>query len=332
MVAAVQSSGSPQSRRFDLKAAQGKVVRPPPRLIVYGEPKIGKTSFAASAPGVVLVPTEDGSLGVDVPRLPVRGKCESFGDVLEALRVLVTGEHNFQWVAIDTLNGVSQLCDEMVCERDFGGRWNSIPGKEGFNAYGKGEKASAQELRAFLVLLDRLTQERGIGVILLAHAGLHKQGNALGADFQKFGAQVSKEAWALVSGWSDQIGHACREIRATTRENERKAKADAVNAERWLSFDGGPGRDAGSRVGYEMPTKILLSWDAYAEASGADKVPLLVDQAMELAARADDEVKENLKKRFGGEVTRDGLAAIGKQKLEVMCNWLLSREQQQGGV
>lgn len=333
MVAAVQAVPSSRpSPRFDLKAAQTKRVRPPPRIIVYGEPKIGKTSFGASAPGVILIPTEDGSLGVDVPRLPTKGKCETFDDVLQALTVLVDGDHDYKWVVVDTLNGAAQLCEKMVCARDFGGRWSSGNGKEGFDSFGKGAKASPHEMRQFLQLCDRLTQERGVGVILLAHAGLHKQGNALGADFQKFGGEMSKEMWALLSAWADQIGHACREIRATVREGEAKAKASMVNAERWLSFDGGPGRDAGARVGYEMPDKILLSWEAYAEAMGADKVPLLVEQAYGLAAKADDEVRENLKKRFAGEVTREALTELGKEKLEVMCNWLLSRQQQQGGV
>jgi hypothetical protein len=309
--------------RFDLSIRPQKQ-KPQPRVIVYGEPGVGKTTFGTSAPDVILIPTEDGALGVDVPRIPNDGKCETWGDVLLAAKALRGAKHDYRWAALDTLNGAAHLCAEAVCKRDFGGRWTTIKDHEGYDAFGRGDKATAHEFRELLSVLDDLQQQRGMGVILLAHAGLHKQGNALGADYYKFGAEMPKAAWALTCGWADQVAHACREVRAATREGEKKAKASAIGDERWLVFEGGPGRDAKSRVGYEMPERILLSWDDYERALKLDRVGELVKQAAQLLTVAPEKQQAVVRDRLGGEATNEALRAIGARKLEALIGWLLS--------
>lgn len=320
------SSTTVPSERFSLKSAT-KSAKPPPRLVLYGEPKIGKTTFATSAPSVCLIATEDGALGVDVPRLPTDGKCSTWQDVLECCKALRDGEHGFKWLALDTANGAEALCAEMVCHRDFGGKWNTTKGQEGFNAFGKGDKATAQEFRALLALLDQLQQQRRMGVILLAHTGLHKTSNALGADFLKFGGDMNKHTWALTAGWADQLGYACREVRVAVRDGEVKAKAAAIGSERWIQFEGGPGLDAGGRVGYEMPERILLSWDEYQAALHVDHVVALLDQVKDLLGRSSPEVRAKVAERLGGKVTDKALREVGKAKLEALIGWLLVQTQ-----
>jgi hypothetical protein len=273
----------------------------------------------------VLVPTEDGALGLDIPRIPNEGKCETWQEVMTAIRTLLTETHGFRWAVIDTANQAEHLCAQFVCDRDFGGAWNPAPGKDGFSSYGKGEKAATQEFRALLSLLDQLQQKRGMGIILLSHVGLQKQGNALGADFLKFTGEMSKGGWALTCAWADQVGHACREMRAAKESKEaRVAKASAIGVERWIVFEGGPGRDAGCRVGYEMPSRILLSWEEYERELKSDHLTALVDQALELIADAPEGARAKLMQRLGGEITTDKLREVGKQKLELTINWLLA--------
>lgn len=302
------------------------VVKPRPRMIVYGEPGIGKTSFGISAPNAVLLPTEDGALGAECVRLPSEGKIDSWTDLLTACKWLLTNEHDREWVIIDTLNAAEHLCASHVCERDFSGVWTSSRGKEGYDSFGKGDKATGVEFRQLLNALDSLQQERGLGVILLAHVGLHKQANALGADFFKFGADLNKHAWSVSCAWADQVGFACRELRASTRDGEHRAKASAVGSERWLVWEGGPGVDAKSRVGYELPERCLLDWDEYQEAAKSDRSSEMIEQIRDLLAK-NPGLKEVVSSKLGGTITKAKLMAAGEKKLERLVGWILANQQ-----
>ncbi len=237
-----------------------------PRVVVYGEPKIGKTTFACSAPNAVLIATEDGAGNIPIMRLPKDRVCQSWDDILTAIKVLLTKDHDREWLVLDTLNGAAELCAQFVCDRDFGGCWESAKGREGFNAWGRGDKATGQEFKRLTRGLDLLREKKNMGCILVAHQGLHRSGNALGDDFLKFGADMTKQTWAQTLGWADHIAHATRDFVVATprgKEDTGKSKVKQRGKERWLVFDGGPARDAGARAGFEMPEKVRLDWDAY---------------------------------------------------------------------
>ena len=298
-----------------------------PALLVYGEPGIGKTTFGAAAPNVVFVCAEDGAAGLDVVRLPNVGKCETWDEVIKSIDVITTEPHDFEWVVVDTLSAAEQLCADMVCERDFNGRWNPVKsGGPAFNAYGAGDKTVGQEMKALIAKLDALRQRRDMGVILLAHVDMRRQANALGDDYQKFCGAMNKYSWEQIRGWADQVAYAGREVKASHREGERRAKAYAVGTERWLIFEGGPGRDAKARAGYDMPERILLDWDEYEAAGVGDRDAALTEQALSLLGEADEDTRGVVAMRLdGGKISKDAVKAMGRRRLEALNNWLLSR-------
>lgn len=92
-----------------------------PRIIVYGEPGVGKTPFAASAPNALIL---DGDGGLDsalaAGSTAKAWSIRDWGDALEAYQWLADGGYKrFDWVVIDSLtlfqeSGLDNIMDDLV--------------------------------------------------------------------------------------------------------------------------------------------------------------------------------------------------------------------------
>ena len=130
----------------------------PPRLFVYGQEGVGKTSLAASAPNPVFVQTEDGLGEIDTAKFPL---AKSLNDVLNALAALRDEPHDFQTAVLDSADWLERLIWDKVCQ-DFGVR--SIEKADG--GYGKGYVHALTYWRQIVGLLDDLRSRRGMIVIV----------------------------------------------------------------------------------------------------------------------------------------------------------------------
>ena len=124
------------ARRMTLDTVTKGRTEKPRRLLVYGTPGVGKSTFACSAPGVVVLPGEDGTAHLDVARFPMP---ETWRDVLDATQVLLSGEHSYETLVIDTLDGIEPLIFAEVC-REAGKRG-------GGGGFGKGYTAVLDKWR-----------------------------------------------------------------------------------------------------------------------------------------------------------------------------------------
>lgn len=300
--------------------------KPPPTLIIHGEPGIGKTTFGTQAPGCVLVATEDGAAAVRVPKLPANRKAEAWEELFGAVEYLLTSDHDRKWLVLDTLNGAAKLCSEYVCKKSFDGLWESTKGQEGYSAWGRGAKETARELQRLLNMLDRLKTEKAMGLILLSHTAPVRTSNMFGSDFQESAPNLERPVLEAVKAWADQIAYAGRDIRASVREGEKTAKISMVGDTRWLWFEGQAGCVAKNRVGYEMPSKIQLDWSTYEAELNKDHTGQLVDQVLELLKTAAADVVAVIEGKLrGGIINNESLADLGTNKLESLIGWLIQK-------
>jgi len=93
------------------KVQRGGTPRPP-RLLVYGTPGIGKSTFRASAPSPIFVPTEDGLDEINCAKFPL---ATSYEDVSQALGDLAAQPHDFGTVVLDSLDWLEWLIWDRVC-------------------------------------------------------------------------------------------------------------------------------------------------------------------------------------------------------------------------
>lgn len=231
----------------------------PPRIVVYGPPKIGKSTFGAESPSPIFLPTEDGIDGIDVDRFP---RPTTWSELLANLERVAVEDHNYQTLVIDTINGAVELASEEVCRLRFGGDW----GPRGYQSFGQGAAATSQEIARLLPVLDKC-RARGMTILLLAHTGTMRVPNPLDADYSKWVPDLDRKVWARIAAWADVIGRA--EYQHSLVPDKVTGKVKAMGASvRVIRFAGSAAEDVGTRVGFDLPAELPLSWQAFSDALG----------------------------------------------------------------
>ena len=197
--------------------SSGRTLRPP-RLVVYGQEGIGKSTFGACFPAPIFVQTEDGLSEIDVPRFPV---AETFGDVLEELDALIKEPNDFRTIVVDSLDWLERLIWDKTCDE---GKVKTI---EAFG-YGKGYTIALTYWREFLDRLDALHKQNKI-ILLLAHAVAEDYTDPEVSTMKRFTPRLHKSARSLIAEWVDAVFQATRLYGASKggrQENPRVVRTE----------------------------------------------------------------------------------------------------------
>ena len=240
-----------------LDSIQRGKIHLPPRLVVYGTEKIGKTTLAAGAPKPIILQTESGSNEINCERFPL---ATTFGDVIESLSILATQAHEYQTIVIDSLDWLERLVHEATCAKFGVTHIEKVDG-----GYGKGYVHALVFWRDVLSALDYLRAEKMMCVVCIAHSKVEKfEDPECSTAIDRFGLKLNKHAAALVAEWSDAIVFATRKMIVKTVEsgfNKSRSTAQGLGhdgGERILRCTGGPSCVAGNRYG--LAAELPLSW------------------------------------------------------------------------
>jgi hypothetical protein len=248
----------PANERLSLAALvkTGKATIPP-RVMIYGPHKIGKSTFGASAPSPIFIQIEDGLNAIEATAFPQATK---FSDVTDAIGVLYNEEHEFKTLVVDSVDWLESLIwkhtatlGEKASIEDFG--------------YGKGYVEALTHWRTFLSGITALRDKKGMATILLAHAHVKRfDAPDKMQSYDRYQPKLHASASALVQEAVDVIGFAnfdATVIESKVGFNQTKARAVGTGR-RLLHLEERPAYLAGSR--YRMPSTIDFSWEAFATA------------------------------------------------------------------
>lgn len=266
----------------------------PPRIVIYGPPKIGKSALGSHAPAPIYLCAEDGVDNIPVPKID-RGDGkhvpETWSQLLAMAQAVATEEHPYKTFVIDTLNAAVGTAAQHVCDAFYGGRWVAEKGVRSFNDYAQGWQATAEEIRKLLVACDAI-RARGMTVLMLAHTGVANVKNPVEGDFQKYQADMDKRVWAVVSGWADVILRADFEYFVKSAAGDKRPGRAVGDSTRVLRTTGSAAEDAGCRVGYELPTDpIPMSWAELERHLGSDPETLAEVQRLWEVLSAEESAK-----------------------------------------
>jgi hypothetical protein len=231
---------------------RGKNLEKPDRILLYGTEGIGKSTFGASAPDPIFIASEDGIKHLDVSSFPEPG---SLDDVLAAIRELRQSDHDRKTLVIDTVDWVEPLVFAEVISR--GRDWKNIEDV----GYGKGYSIALDGWRKMLTDLDSLRAERGMEIILLAHAQTSNFNNPAGPDYSRYELAMNKRGAGLLKQWADSELFACYEEVVQKEKGALRAKGQATGA-RVIHTAHCAAWDAKNR--YSLPPVLPLSYEDYA--------------------------------------------------------------------
>lgn len=234
-------------------ASLSRSVIKPPRIVIHGDPGIGKTTFGACAPAPVVIQTEDGLGTLDVPAFPL---AKTYEEVMEALGALFQEGHEFSTLLIDSLDWFEPLVWDKTC-RELGVQSIEQPG------YGKGYVEAQRWWKQFFDGITGLRDARNMTVVMTAHSQIVRVEDPLMPTFDRHDLKLHKRAAALAEEYADIILFATmqtrmvKEAQAFQKEGRVRAVTDGT---RVMHTIGQPAFLAKNRYGLTSP--LPLTWDA----------------------------------------------------------------------
>jgi hypothetical protein len=226
----------------------------PRRLVVYGQHGVGKSTFASRAPKAVFLQVEDGLGAIACDKFPLT---TTFGQAMEALTELYTEQHPYRTVVVDSLDWLERLIWTEVCAKRGVESVEDVP-------YGKGYVFALNEWRQFLEGLTALRNDRGMAVILIAHARIERFEDPEAESYDRYVPRLHRLASQLIQEWSDEVLFAGFKVitRQTDEGFDRKRTRGIGTGERVLHTVERPSHLAKNRL--NLPEELPLDWDAYA--------------------------------------------------------------------
>lgn len=213
-------------------------------ILVYGPPKIGKSTFASKFPNALFLECEPGLNQLEVFKVPTY----SWADFLAACKLVAAGDHPFKTVVIDTVDNAFKYCSDAICAK------HEIE-YEGDLDHGKGWAFVKNEWHRVLTRLASLPY----GLVLISHA-VDKQVKTRTDEYTKTQPSLPDRARNVVLGLVDMILY-CDTV-------TRKGKDGSLSVDRVIRTKPNPAYEAGDRTG-RLPETFLLDFDAFAKAFGA---------------------------------------------------------------
>ena len=259
---------------YDLSFITSDARLRPPRIILLGVEKIGKSTFASQSDRPIMMPIkgEEGIDDIAVPKIPE--PCRSVSDLFGWLANLANEEHNYGTAVIDSTSALEPLVWEETCRLNGGA--DSIEKVGG--GYGKGYTAALDTWRLMTEWLDLLRKERNMASILVGHVKVKRFDDPTGPSFDTYTWDINEKAASLLYRWSDAVLFCNTKVVVQNEDvgfNKELHKAiDITGGQRFLFTQKRPahpggGRGAFGRLPYELPLNFAAYMDAVAAAAAA---------------------------------------------------------------
>jgi hypothetical protein len=210
--------------------------------LIYGPPKIGKSSFAAKYPKALFLATEPGLRSLSTYDVEIN----SWKDFLEYCTMIAVGDHDFKTIIVDTVDILYKQCADYVCNK-FNVKHESDMD------FGKGHALVSGEFQRAITKLGNLKY----GVVFISHAKDLTTKTRTG-EITKAVPMLATGARKILIGFADLI------LFFDARIVKDKESGEDIE-KRFIFTKATENFEAGDRTGL-LPKIIPLDYDKFIEA------------------------------------------------------------------
>jgi hypothetical protein len=212
-------------------------------ILLYGEPKIGKSTWASEFPDTLFLATEPGLNALECYQIPI----STWEEFLEACKVIATSKHQFKTIVIDTIDNLAKFCSDYICRK------NNILHESDLE-WGKGWSMVSGEFLRVLTKLALLPY----GLVMISHAETVEIKTRT-IKYNKDVPTLSKSFRKIVLEMADLILYAHTVQRKDKEGNQEEARVLETRAsENW---------EAGNRTTFkQLPGTLDFSYQEFINA------------------------------------------------------------------
>jgi hypothetical protein len=241
----------------------------PPRILLYGFPGTGKTTFASQFNTPLFLDLERGipphvhntvitytPTGISDKQNQDARNVKYF-QVIEFLTWVSTADHGYETFVIDSLDRLEEIITDQVLVEN-GWKYVNEPG------FGKGQDAVFRSYREVMALIDKINQ-RGMTTIMIAHAGTIKIEHPVYPSYDKISLLLMKKACAWFIENSDIIGYCNLKTFISTEKIDRNTTKNKAmsSGERILTTGPSATLETKNRRYEKLPSDIPLNYKTY---------------------------------------------------------------------
>lgn len=236
------------------------------RVLIYGDPKVGKSYFGAQIPNHVFLNLENGLEHIQgANKLPYTDRYE---DVKVMLNELAQADHPYKTLVVDSIDFLENLIKKWVVEQQKNSSWKDVSDIP----FGRGYPLLLAETRNVIEQFERLRTQKGMNLVFLCHSEVKKMCPPEGNEYTYIAPSLyakttqGDSTLKIYTDYVDIIGY-CEYKKIVKQVNGGfSTRGQAVGTgERILHLDrGNPAHISGSR--FDMPDRIEFSWQAFVNA------------------------------------------------------------------
>jgi len=235
----------------------------PPRIILAGVEKVGKSTFASNFPGAVFLPVK-GEEGIDALSADTFPVIKEYESLMESLRLLYKEDHKFSCLVVDSISAMEPLIWQYVCEKEHAASIEKVGG-----GYGKGYTEALLIWREVMGALDALRAKKNMTVIVIGHVVVKTFTDPQANNYDQYQLDLNVKATNSFYRWADAILFCNKKVLVKTEDKgfNKKAGKGIGDNESYLYTQKRPAHPGGGRGIYgQLPYELPLKYQAFDEA------------------------------------------------------------------